>query len=143
LLVGVFNAQRLIAIQRLFLDPVTGQRTHRMMLGNSRGGTWPASFAGDTMRIAEGFETACAYRQLTGAMPAPALACATLLASPLVPASGRSSSCLTTTMRECRPQGLPSLHGNRPISPSALSAARWLQRLGGDDTSTCSHVHGS
>jgi hypothetical protein len=37
-----------------------------MMLGNSRGGTWPASFAGDTMRIAEGFETACAYRQLTG-----------------------------------------------------------------------------
>jgi hypothetical protein len=66
LLVGVFRAQRLIAIQRLFLDPVTGQRTHRMMLGNSRGGTWPASFAGDTMRIAEGFETACAYRQLTG-----------------------------------------------------------------------------
>jgi hypothetical protein len=60
------SAQRLIAIQRLFLDPVTGQRTHRMMLGNSRGGTWPASFAGDTMRIAEGFETACAYRN-TGA----------------------------------------------------------------------------
>lgn len=66
LLVGVFRAQRVIAIQRLFLDPVTGQRTHRMMLGNSRGGTWPASFAGDTMRIAEGFETACAYAQLTG-----------------------------------------------------------------------------
>ncbi|MGL1636404.1 DUF7146 domain-containing protein, partial [Vibrio parahaemolyticus] len=59
LLVGVFRAQRLIAIRRLFLDPATGQRTHRMMLGNSRGGTWPASFAGDTMRIAEGFETAC------------------------------------------------------------------------------------
>lgn len=66
LLVGVFHTQRLIAIQRLFLDPVTGQRTHRMLLGNSRGGTWPASFAGDTMRIAEGFETACAYAQLTG-----------------------------------------------------------------------------
>ncbi|NBC37237.1 hypothetical protein GTZ99_11790 [Novosphingobium sp. FSY-8] len=66
LLVGVFHAQLLIAIQRLFLDPVTGQRTHRMMLGNSRGGTWPASLAGDTMRIAEGFETACAYHQLTG-----------------------------------------------------------------------------
>jgi hypothetical protein len=45
------RAQRLIAIQRLF-RPCTGQRTHRMMLGNSRGGTWPASFAGDTMRIA-------------------------------------------------------------------------------------------
>lgn len=66
MLVGVFRAQRLIAIQRLFLDPATGQRTHRMMLGNSRGGSWPASFAGDTMRIAEGFETACAYRQITG-----------------------------------------------------------------------------
>lgn len=66
LLVGVFMAQRLIAIQRLFLDPATGQRTHRMMLGNSRGGSWPASFAGTTMRIAEGFETACAYVQLTG-----------------------------------------------------------------------------
>jgi len=66
LLVGVFREQRLIAIQRLFLDPATAQRTHRMMLGNSRGGSWPASFAGATMRIAEGFETACAYVQLTG-----------------------------------------------------------------------------
>ena len=66
LLVGVFHAQRLIAIQRLFLDPASGRRTHRMMLGHSRGGTWPAAVAGDTMRIAEGFETACAYAQLTG-----------------------------------------------------------------------------
>jgi hypothetical protein len=66
LLVGVFKARRLIAIQRLFLDPATGRRTHRMMLGNSRGGTWPAAFAGGAMRIAEGFETACAYRQITG-----------------------------------------------------------------------------
>jgi hypothetical protein len=65
LLVGVFRHQRLIAIQRLFLDPVTAKRTHRMMLGNSRGGTWPARFAGTTMRIAEGFESACAYWQLT------------------------------------------------------------------------------
>lgn len=66
LLVGVFKAWRLIAIQRLFLDPATGRRTHRMMLGNSRGGTWPAAFAGGAMRIAEGFETACVYRQITG-----------------------------------------------------------------------------
>jgi hypothetical protein len=66
LLVGVFRHQRLIAIQRLFLDPVTAKRTHRMMLGNSRGGAWPARFAGATMRIAEGFESACAYWQLTG-----------------------------------------------------------------------------
>lgn len=66
LLVGVFVDMRLIAIQRLFLDPVTGHRTHRMMLGNSRGGTWPARFTDRTMRLAEGFETACAYRQITG-----------------------------------------------------------------------------
>jgi hypothetical protein len=101
-----------------------------MMLGNSRGGTWPASFAGDTMRIAEGFETACAYRQLTGREAGTCFGCATLLASPLVPASGRSSSCLTTTMREYRRQGLPSLHGNRPISLSALSAAPLVSTTG-------------
>lgn len=66
LLVGVFRRERAVAIQRLFLDPETAARTHRMMLGNSRGGTWPAHFAGTSMTIAEGFETACAYRQLTG-----------------------------------------------------------------------------
>lgn len=57
LLVGVFKARRLVAIQRLFLDTATGRRIHRMMLGNSRGGTWPAAFAGGAMRIAEGVET--------------------------------------------------------------------------------------
>lgn len=66
LLVGVFRYSRLVAIQRLFLDPVTGDRTHRMMLGPSRGGIWPSRFAGTTMRVAEGFESACAYRQITG-----------------------------------------------------------------------------
>lgn len=66
LLVGVFHRERLIAIQRLFLDPVSAVRTHRMMLGHSRGGTWPARFAGPAIAVAEGFESACAYRQLTG-----------------------------------------------------------------------------
>lgn len=66
MLVGVFQRERLIAIQRLFLDSETAVRTHRMMLGNSRGGTWPARFSGGIMRISEGFESACAYRQLTG-----------------------------------------------------------------------------
>jgi hypothetical protein len=63
-----------------------------MMLGNSRGGTWPAAFAGGAMRIAEGFETACAYRQITGAKRAPALASETSAASPLVTALSRSSA---------------------------------------------------
>lgn len=66
LLVGVFRRERLIAVQRLFLDPATAGRTARMMLGNSRGGTWPSRFSEATMRIAEGLESACAYRQLTG-----------------------------------------------------------------------------
>eukprot|EP01042_Synura_sphagnicola_P030887 gene30888-biopygen29578 len=36
------------------------------MLGNSRGGTWPSRIAGPGMTIAEGFESACAYWQVTG-----------------------------------------------------------------------------
>lgn len=66
LLVGVFRQARLIAIQRIFLDPTTAARTQRMMLGNSRGGSWPARFDDPVMRVAEGFESACAYRQVTG-----------------------------------------------------------------------------
>lgn len=66
LLVGVFRRTHLIAIQRLFLDSETATRTDRMMLGNSRGGTWPARYNGPTMRIAEGFESACAFWQITG-----------------------------------------------------------------------------
>ena len=66
LLVGVFRRGNLIAIQRLFLDRDTGRRTARMMLGNSRGGTWPSRIAGPGMTIAEGFESACAYWQVTG-----------------------------------------------------------------------------
>jgi hypothetical protein len=66
LLVGVFRRGHLIAVQRLFLDPQTAARTARMMLGNSRGGLWPSRFSGPEVAIAEGFESACAYRQLTG-----------------------------------------------------------------------------
>lgn len=66
LLVGVFRSSTLIAIQRLFLDPTTAERTGRMMLGASRGGTWPAQFSGSVLRLAEGFETACAYQQFAG-----------------------------------------------------------------------------
>lgn len=68
LLVGVFRGGQLIAIQRLFLDPVTGQRTARMMLGNSRGGSWPSRFDGPRVFIVEGFESACAYWQVSGQM---------------------------------------------------------------------------
>jgi hypothetical protein len=64
LLVGVFKARPLIAIQRLFLDlPRQANPSHDAAY---RAATRPAAFAGGAMRIAEGFETACAYRQITG-----------------------------------------------------------------------------
>lgn len=66
LLVGVFRNDSLIAIQRIFLDPQTAERRGRMMLGASRGGTWPSRQSGPTAFIAEGFETACAFWQITG-----------------------------------------------------------------------------
>ena len=66
LLVGIFRHQELVAIQRIFLDPATAKYTEKKILGDSRGGSWPARFASPNMAIAEGFETACAYEQLTG-----------------------------------------------------------------------------
>ena len=66
LLVGVFSNNTLIAIQRVFLDPRTAERTGRMMLGASRGGTWPSRHCGSAVFIAEGFETACGFWQITG-----------------------------------------------------------------------------
>jgi len=66
LLVGVFRLGQLVAVQRLFLDPVTAERTARMMLGASRGGLWPARSDGPEIAVAEGLESACAYQQVTG-----------------------------------------------------------------------------
>lgn len=65
LLVGVFRLGQLCAIQRQFLDPVTAKRTERMILGDSRGGIWPRIHPGPKLNLAEGFETACAFQQIT------------------------------------------------------------------------------
>jgi hypothetical protein len=65
LLVGIFKDGTLIAVQRIFLDPRTARYTAKMILGDSRGGSWPSGFSGEHMAIAEGFETACAYQQIT------------------------------------------------------------------------------
>lgn len=65
LLVGAFRLGNLCAIQRLFLDPSTALRTDRMMLGNSRGAMWPSRPRGERLYTAEGFETACAFEQIT------------------------------------------------------------------------------
>lgn len=65
LLVGIFRKSELTAIQRIFLDPKTACYTSKMIIGNSRGGIWPSRFSTNTMAIAEGFETACAFQQIT------------------------------------------------------------------------------
>ena len=65
LLVGIFRSQALVAVQRIFLDPDTAQYTAKMMIGDNRGGLWPSIFP-PHMRIAEGFETAVAFSQITG-----------------------------------------------------------------------------
>lgn len=64
LLVGIFRSQCLVAVQRIFLDPETAEYTSKMMIGDNRGGLWPAMFPRH-MRIAEGFETAAAFSQIT------------------------------------------------------------------------------
>lgn len=65
LLVGIYRAGKLVAAQRIFLDPKTAQYTAKMIIGDSRGGCWPSSFSSDHMAVAEGFETACAFQQIT------------------------------------------------------------------------------
>lgn len=65
LLVGIFKEKLLVAVQRIFLDPETAHHTAKMIIGDSRGGVWPSSFSTDHMAIAEGFETACAFQQIT------------------------------------------------------------------------------
>lgn len=65
LLVGIFRSQSLVAIQRIFLDPETAEYTTKMMIGDNRGGLWPSIFP-PHIRIAEGFETAVAFSQITG-----------------------------------------------------------------------------
>lgn len=65
LLVGIFRSQSLVAVQRIFLDPNTAQYTAKMLIGDNRGGLWPSTFPAH-MRIAEGFETAAAFSQITG-----------------------------------------------------------------------------
>jgi Toprim domain len=66
LLVGIYRAHTLVAVQRIFLDPNTAQYTAKMIIGDNRGGLWPSTFPEPNIRIAEGFETAVAFSQITG-----------------------------------------------------------------------------
>ena len=61
LLVAVHERTRLVALQRIFLDPITARYTRKVMLGRPGAGAWQGGRPGDTLAIAEGFETAHAF----------------------------------------------------------------------------------
>lgn len=65
LLVGVFELETLRAVQRIFLDQKTCDYTDKMMIGKPRAGAWPRKMVGNHINVAEGFETAAAYSQIT------------------------------------------------------------------------------
>jgi hypothetical protein len=61
LLVAIRNSNVLVAVQRIFLDPVTSNYTEKAMLGSPGQGAWQGTVARDTIAIAESFEDAAAY----------------------------------------------------------------------------------
>jgi hypothetical protein len=64
LLVGVREANRLVALQRIFLDPATASYTEKATLGTLGTGAWRGGGVGPTIGLAEGFETARAWSLL-------------------------------------------------------------------------------
>lgn len=61
LLVAVHERTQLVALQRIFLDPVTARYTRKVMLGYPAAGAWQGGRPRETLAIAEGFETAHAF----------------------------------------------------------------------------------
>jgi hypothetical protein len=66
LIVAMHLGNRLTAIQRLFLDPITARCTAKIVLGHSIGAAWTNGIVRETIALAEGFETAAAFAQLYG-----------------------------------------------------------------------------
>jgi hypothetical protein len=64
LMVAVRDGQGLVAIQRIFIDPVTGNYTEKVMLGSPGQGAWQGAAPGPSVAIAESFEDAAAFMQL-------------------------------------------------------------------------------
>ncbi|AKH18969.1 DUF7146 domain-containing protein [Sphingomonas sanxanigenens] len=61
MLVAVRERTQLVALQRIFLDPVTARYSRKVMLGHPAAGAWQGGRPRDTLAIAEGFETAHAF----------------------------------------------------------------------------------
>jgi hypothetical protein len=66
LLVAVREGPRLVALQRIFLDPVTARYTAKATIGPLGFGAWRGGGIGPTIGLAEGFETARAWSRLRG-----------------------------------------------------------------------------
>jgi len=64
LLIAVREIRRLVAIQRIFLDPTTADYVRKVMLGTPGSGAWQGRGGGATLAIAEGFETADAFTRI-------------------------------------------------------------------------------
>lgn len=65
LLVGVREGHRLVAFQRIFLDPAGGY-SQKATLGTLGTGAWRGGGLAPTIGLAEGFETARAWSQMRG-----------------------------------------------------------------------------
>lgn len=66
LLVAMRLAGKIVAIQRIFLDPLSAAHTGKLVLGRAIGAAWTNGPPGKTIGLCEGFETAAAYTSLTG-----------------------------------------------------------------------------
>ena len=64
LLVAVRHISRLVAIQRIFLDPASADYVRKVMLGVPGRGAWRGRAGGPVLAIAEGFETADAFTRM-------------------------------------------------------------------------------
>ena len=60
------EANRLVAIQRIFVDPATARYTDKATLGALGTGAWRGGGLGPTIGLAEGFETARAWSIIHG-----------------------------------------------------------------------------
>lgn len=67
LLVAVREGLKLVAVQRIFIDPETGHRTEKVMLGRPGQGAWRPDLRGASeLAIAEGMEDAAGFTRQRG-----------------------------------------------------------------------------
>jgi Toprim domain len=66
LIVAVRERGRLVAVQRIILDPRSGRHRGKFLLGSCGQGAWQPPLIARVLAIAEGFEDAAAFTSLTG-----------------------------------------------------------------------------